>query len=360
MKAWRLHAYGDHRLDEIPVPEVKPGWVLVKVKVVQVAVVEAGNIEGMQHVHQSRRSKMLEAGIPIQLGHEFSGEVVGIGEGVTNLKLGDKVGYPGALPCGECNMCLTGRGYDCISPLSLGVDIPGALAEYITFPAAGLAKMPDHLTHQEIATLQPLSDGVSMVKTTDISLGDTVVVLGQGAMGLGILQIAKLAGAGMLVAVDIRPEALKLSEDFGANVIINSSETDPIQKVMEITGNYGADVIFDMAGGRPKDGLSGFQTAEQAIKMAKTGGKIILGASLEGTMELNPVTMRTKCIKCIFPPHGDVKTIEYAAFLVASGRMSVRPQISHVLQGLEQVPEALNITMKKAEYKATNAPQIVV
>lgn len=257
-------------------------------------------------------------------------------------------------------MCLSGRGHDCLSPLSLGVDVPGALAEYIIFPETGLAKIPAGPTDSEIAAFQPLSDGVSMVRNAEIRMGDTVVVLGQGAMGLGVLQIAKLAGAGRLVAVDVRPETLKLARGFGANFAINSRETDPVNEVKGITGDYGADIVFDMAGGRPKDGLSGYQTVEQAIQMVRTGGKIILGASLEGPMELNPVIMRTKCIRCIFPPHGDVKTLEYAAFLVASERLRVQPQISHVLHGLENVPQALKITVDKARYQATNAPQIIV
>ncbi|MFC2022314.1 NAD(P)-dependent alcohol dehydrogenase, partial [Chloroflexota bacterium] len=76
MKVWRLHDYGDHRLEEVPIPEIKPGWVLVKVKVVQVAVVEAGHVEGVPQHHKAHMAKMMKEGKPVQLGHEYCGEVV--------------------------------------------------------------------------------------------------------------------------------------------------------------------------------------------------------------------------------------------------------------------------------------------
>ncbi|MFC2021778.1 zinc-binding dehydrogenase, partial [Chloroflexota bacterium] len=198
------------------------------------------------------------------------------------------------------------------------------------------------------------------VKAADIQMGDTVVVLGQGAMGLGILQIARLAGAGLLIGVDIRPETLDIAHDFGANIVINAHEVDVVKEVKRITGDVGADIVFEEAGGRPKDGLAGSQTMEQAMQMVRRGGKVIQGANIDGNTELDQVFMRFRCIRYIFPSRTVDEDFKHAAFLVASGRVKVGPQISHVLHGLEKVPEALDITVNKAKYRATNPPQIVV
>jgi threonine dehydrogenase-like Zn-dependent dehydrogenase len=186
------------------------------------------------------------------------------------------------------------------------------------------------------------------------------VVLGQGAMGLGCLQIAKLSGAGLLIAVDTRPEALAISRVYGADVVINATEVDVLKEVKRITDGNGPDVVFEEAGGRSKDGLAGFKTLEQALQMVKSGGRIIQAANLDGRLDLDPVFMRGRRIRYIFPGAGSIKDFPYIVFLVASGRMKITPQISHVLYGLDKLPEALDITVNKGKYHATNPPQIVV
>lgn len=357
MKAWRLHAYRDHRLEEVPLPEVKPGWALVKVKVVQVAIAEAGHLEGMPHKKEARITKMLSEGKPIILGHEFCGEVAELGAGVTTLKVGDRVSTAATFACGTCPRCLS--GLECRSRLALNVEIPGAFAEYTCLPAHGLIKIPEGPTDNEVAAMQPLLDCLHQVRSADIRIGDTVVVLGQGVMGLGCLQIARLSGAGPLIAVDIRPEALDVARNYGADIVINAAEVDPVAEVKRLTDD-GADIVLEEAGGRPKDGLSGFKTLDQALHMVREGGKIIQAANLEGRLDLDPVFMRSRRIRYIFPGAGSPKDFAYILYLVATGRLKIAPQISHVMHGLEKVPEALEITVNKARYRATNPVQIVV
>ncbi|MFH1651426.1 MAG: zinc-binding dehydrogenase [Chloroflexota bacterium] len=360
MKAWRLHGFGDHRLEEMPVPETRPGWVLLKVRVVQFAVTEAGLIAGMGHLYRERIGKMLAEGRPVQLGHEFCAEVVEIGEGVTKLQVGDRVSQPGSFRCGTCAGCRTNR--DCLSPMTIPFDALGAFAEYTTMPERALVKIPEGPTDNEAAALQPLGVCVNFVKNAQINMGDTVVVLGQGAMGLGCLQIARLAGAGQLIGVDRRPESLQLALDFGATAVVNAAETDPVEEVRRLTGGVGADVVFELAGGRVSSGLAGLETLQQAILMLRRGGQIIEGANLEGTIDLDAVQMRNRCIRYIFPTFAHAQDVDlaYAAFLVATGRVKVGPQISHVVHSLEKLPEAAGITENKAKYRATNPAQIVV
>ena len=360
MKAWRLHGYGDFRFEEVAVPDVKSGWVLLKVKVVQPGVVDKGHIDGTPHFLQSRMAKKFAEGIPIQLGHEYCGEVVEIGQGVTSLKIGDRVSSEAKVSCRACRMCQSGQELQCLSPKNIGVDIPGAFAEYMCMPEWGLVKISDGPTDNEVAALQPLSCCLNDVRSAGLRMGDSVVVMGQGAMGLGCLQIAKLSGAGLLIAVDARPETLVLSRSFGADVVINSHEKDPIEEIRRFTNGYGVDVVFEAAGGRKGDGLSGFQTAMQALQIVRVGGKVIQAANLEGIMELDTVLMRTKNVRYIFPDYGDIESLRQVAFLLASNRIKVGPQISHVLHGLEKLPEAIEITVNKAKHSATNSAQIVV
>lgn len=360
MKAWRFYDRGDFRFEDVALPEIKPGWVLVKVKVVQPGVVDKGLVEGVPHLSQSRIAKMLSEGKPVQLGHEYCGEVVDIGPGVTALKVGDRVSSGGHIHCGTCRTCQSGKESQCLSPMGIGVEIPGAFAEYMCIPEWGLVKIPDGPTDNEVAAFQPLGVCVGNVRSADIRMGDTVVVLGQGAMGLGCLQIARVTGAGQLIAADVRPEALKLSRDFSADVIIDSREVDPVEEVKRLTEGAGADIVFETAGGREADGLAGFRTVRQALQMVRIGGKVVQAANLEGMMELDTVLMRTKRIRYIYPDSGGADGLRYAAFLVASKRIKVGPQISHVVHGLEKLPEAFEITANKAKYQATNPVQIIV
>ncbi|MBI2907169.1 MAG: alcohol dehydrogenase catalytic domain-containing protein [Chloroflexi bacterium] len=361
MKAWRLHAYGDLRFEDAPLPEVRPRWVLVKVKVVQVAVVDRGVIEGVPNPHQPRIRKMWAEGKPVQLGHEFCGEVVETGPNVSTLEVGDRVSYPGGhFRCGACPMCKSGNESECLSPMNFGLEVPGAFAEYVSVPEWGLVRMPDGPTDNEVAAFQPLGVCVGNVRNANIQFGDTVAILGQGAMGLGILQVAKLAGAGLLIALARRRESLDLSRDFGADATVNVTEADPVTEVRRLTSGRGVDVVFETAGGRKEDGLAGFETVRQAVQMVRAGGKVFQVANLEGPLELDPVHMRSRSIKYMWPDPVGPEGLKYAAFLVASKRVKVGPQITQVLHGLEKLPEAMEIVANKAKYHAFNPPQIVV
>ncbi|MFC2004291.1 zinc-binding dehydrogenase [Chloroflexota bacterium] len=360
MKGWQLHSFGDFRLEDVPVPQVKPRWVLVKVKVVQPSVTDTEKIEGVAVSQHDRVSRMLKEGKRIQPGHEFCGQVVELGDGVTTLRVGDRVSTPGHMYCGQCVMCRSGEVDQCLSEIGLMFEIPGAFAEYVCIPEWGLVKIPDGPTDNEVATLQPLSACVSYVRSARIEMGESIVVLGQGVIGLGCLQIARITGGGLLIGVDIRRENLELASKCGADMVIDAAKTDPVEEVKRLTDGKGADVVFDAAGGSSKHELSGFETAQQAFKMVRRGGKVIQAAVLEGTMSLDAPFVKGKSIRYIFPDGGGHESMSYAAFLVASKRVLVEPQITHILQGLENLPEAMKITANKAAYRATNPAQIVV
>ncbi len=360
MKAWRFYGPGDFRLDDVPVPEIDDCSVLVKVKVVQPSVTETEIIKGPIVSYSKQAAKLLAEGKPVQRGHEYCGEVVKTGRRVTSLRAGDRVTSTGEIHCGFCRMCLSGRYPECSSPLHMGGEIPGAFAEYISLPEYALVKIPDGLTDHEVATLQPFSACVGAVYSAEIGMGDTVVVLGQGVLGLGILQLAKLSLCGPLIAVDVQSRNLELSHKYGASHVINAKHADVVKEISRLTYGEGPDIVFDAAGGSPQHGLSGFETVRQAFEMVRLGGKIIQVANLQGTMDLDIRLFRRKRIRYISPFPGTIEFLRTSAFLVANGRVEVRSQITHILHGLEKLPEAIEITENKAKYGAMNPAQIVL
>jgi threonine dehydrogenase-like Zn-dependent dehydrogenase len=265
------------------------------------------------------------------------------------------VSTPSTFPCRKCAGCLANK--KCLSRIAMNVDLPGAFAEYVCMPDHGLVVIPDGPTDNEVATMQPLLDCLHQVRAAEIRLGETAVVLGQGAMGLGCLQVARMAGASLLIAIDTRPEALELARLYGADIVIDATKVDAVDEVKRLTDD-GAHVVFEEAGGRSKDGLAGFTALNQAMRMVAEGGRIIQAANLDGRLDLDPVFMRARRMRYIFPGAGRPEDFLAVAHLVASGRVKVAPQISHVVHGLENLPQAMDITVNKGKYKATNPAQI--
>jgi len=359
MKAWRMYNFGDMRLDDVPTPQVRPGWVLVKVRMVQPSYTEVQWSRGISISGIKQVGKLIKEKAPLQLfGHEFCGEVVEVGEGVKNVKVGERVVYYRRAPCHQCRLCLAGHEELCHKGPALGIDIPGCLAEYVLLPAEGVINVPSSISDSEAAALQPLSAAVAAMYAAEVKMGDTVVVLGQGVMGLYLVQFSQVCGAGKTIAVSGRDEALVLSSQLGTDIIINASKRDPVEAVMEATNGAGSDIIFDCGGGSHK--LSDTQRLAQAISMVRDEGRVVQVAILDpsATLEVNPIQRRG--IKYLGQIFCSQKLMQYAIDLVTSKRMKLAPLITHILEGLDKVPEAFEITGNKSKYKAINPAQVVV
>jgi threonine dehydrogenase-like Zn-dependent dehydrogenase len=343
MKAWRVHGYGDMRLDEVPEPTAKPGWVKIRIRVAQPSITETLLFQGAHTYLHGQVAGLLAQG-PTQLfGHEFSAVVVEPGPGVRSLAPGDRVAPRGSHPDGI-----------------VGFDYPGAFAEYAVVPESLLAKVPDHVSDSEAAVIQPLTDAVAGVHAAGIRLGDVVVVVGQGAMGLSCLQVARAAGAGLTVAIARRDAVLDISRQLGADVTINATTCDPVAVVRELTAGLGADVVFETAGGPVEQGLAGEATLRQAADMLRDHGKLV-GISLHGEGTLLPYAhFRHRSIRFLFPSMLDRRLFETTVRLLATRRVNVKPLITRVLNGIERVPEAFELTADKARHGLINPAQVVI
>ena len=357
MKAWRVYGIGDMRLDDVPIQKVKPGWALIKIRMVQVSITEVGLFQGTH----GNVEKLLEEESPRQLfGHELCGDIIEAGEDVSFIKVGDRVIYYGRAPCHECALCLAGYEELCCKGPMLGVDIPGGLAEYALLPAASLISIPDTITDSEGTAMQPLVGTMGAVHLIGVNMGDTVVVLGQGSMGLNATQICRVCGAGKIIGVDINEDVLAMSSQLGADIVINASKADPVDAVLEATNGVGADIVFECAGGSPKHGLSGMTAISQALSIVRDQGKIsqiaLLGSN--AMVDVSPINMRGILYRGI--GSSTRKLAQYTVDLVASKRVQLAPLVTHVLEGLDKVPEAFEITGNKAKYRTINPAQVKV
>ena len=343
MRAWRIHGYGDMRLDEVPAPVPRPGWVVVEVRVVQPSITETLLFQGHKTYLHGLVAERIAAGPAALFGHEFSGVVRELGPGVTTLAIGDRVAARGSHPEGI-----------------VGFDYPGAFAERIAVPASLLARLPPHVSHSEGAVVQALTDAVAAVDAAGPLTGRAVVVIGQGAMGLSCLQVARARGASTLIAVARREASLQLSRRGGATHTVNVGVQDPVARVHQLTAGQGADVVFETAGGPVEQGLAGDETLTQAAAMVRDAGTVV-GVAFHGDGTFLPYRLfRFRGIRYLFPSLMDRRLFEDTVHLLASGAVDVKPMVTHVLPGIERVPEAFALTADKSRHGLVNPAQVVV
>lgn len=361
MKAWRFYNFNDVRLDDIPEPRCGPNQVIVEPLCVQPSVTEAQLAKGIPTLAFDRVKRRLETEAPIQLfGHEFCARILEIGRDVKRFKVGDRVAARAKLPCGDCSLCNSERSDWCRAGPVIGFDLPGCFSERAVLPAIALVNVDDRISDSEAACLQSLSDSVAAVETAQIQMADTVVIFGQGSMGLECLQIARLSGAGLVITVDVREESCAMSRELGADHALNAKSCDAVATIRDLTEGIGADVVFECAGGSPKQGLAGHQTLVQAMDAVRSGGKIIGVSWFGGPLQLNVDLLRERSLRYLFPDISTQVHLAHTVRLVASGRVRLGPTITHVLKGIESVPEAFEITANKGKFKAINPAQVMM
>src|SRR5262249_37974650 len=193
-----------------------------------------------------------------------------------------------------------------------------------------------------------------------LRLGDSVAIFGQGSMGLECLQIARLSGAGLILTVDVREESCRISRELGADHVLNGRTTDVVAAIRDLTEGNGADVVFECAGGSPQQGLAGHQTLLQALDAVRSGGKVVGVSWFGGPLALNVDLLRERSLRYLFPDISTRAHLEHTVRLASSGRVLLKPTITHLLEGIEAVPQAFEITANKGRYRAINPAQVML
>ena len=307
-------------IKEVLTPNVDDNSVLVKVK----ACAVCGSDIRIFHSGNSRV-------IPPQiLGHEMSGEVVAVGKNVTKVKVSDRVAIGADVPCGECVFCEAGIGNNCQINYAMGYQFAGGFAEYVLLNRfvmnfGPVHILPENVSFDEGALAEPLACVLNALELTPVKLGDVVVLIGAGPIGMMLCEVAKMMGAAKVILINRSMPRLEMAKSIGvADVFICSNEEDSIKRVLEETNGLGADVIFT-ANPSP-------QAQSDAILMAKNRARINFFGGLPKDKSIVPIDTNVIHYKelIITGAHGSMpihhgKAVE----LIASGRVNVKKFMTH-------------------------------
>jgi len=260
MKAMVLHEFNRPlRLEEVEVPKIGPRELLVKVKACGVC---ASNIKYTKGVYPYLT-------LPHILGHEPAGEVVDVGGEVEGFAKGDRVCVYIFITCGECLYCSKGEENNCIHFKRIGVELNGAYAEYLKVPARNAFKIPDGISYEEAAGI---ADAVvtsfhALREKAKIRLGEDVVIMGTGGLGINAVQIAKLAGA-KVIAIDITSRKLEFAGKYGADETIDARKEVIAERVRSLTHGKGVDSFIDFVGSP--------ESVRAGLRSLRRGGKLVM------------------------------------------------------------------------------------
>ena len=330
MKAVRFYAPQDIRLEEVETPKIGPDEILVKV---ETALTCGTDVKMYRRGHPLVKP-------PLIFGHEFAGVIAEVGENVTRFKEGQRVVAANSAPCNACFFCKIGKQNLCERLLEtlIGFSVSGAYAEYVRVPASivkqNTYELPNNVSFEEAALLEPLACVVNGNAEANIKIGDTVVVIGAGPIGLMHVQLAKISGAKNVICTDLREERLKIAAEVGADTLINASEEDQLKRVKDVTDGLGADVVIE-AVGLPR-------TWELAVDMTrKAGTTILFGGCPSGTkitLDTQRIHYEDLTIKGVF--HHTPLSVKRAYELITSKLFNGRPLITDKMP-LSEVEQAL-------------------
>jgi len=333
MKSARFYKVGEPlKIDLIPIPQLEQGDVLVNVK--------ACGICGSD-IHIVYEGVTPTAYSPITLGHEPSGVITALGSEVEKWKVGDRVTVNPFLTCGKCINCLSGNSQVCLSRRVIGIHKEGGLAEFLKIPAKNLVWLPENVPFDQggiavDAVATPLH-AITMRGT--LQVGEKVAVFGCGGLGIHGVQIAKICGASLVIAVDTIDSALERAKIVGADEAINPRKESPVQKIKNLTAGIGVDLALEFIGVR--------ETIEQAIGCIRVGGRVVVVGLGPENISLLPPTMFVRSELTLLGSYGSTTLeIQNVVDLVASGKLNLSDSITERFP-LEEVNKGLDHLHKK-------------
>ncbi|MDD2206288.1 MAG: 2,3-butanediol dehydrogenase [Aminobacterium sp.] len=319
MKAALWYARHDVRVEDIPEPVPARGMVKVRVKWCGICGSDLHEfLGGPIFIPVDKPHPLSGEKAPVVLGHEFSGEVVEVGEDVTSLKAGDRVVVEPMRVCRPddpdmCPACREGKYNLCTRLGFHGLcGGGGGFAEYTTFYEEFVHKIPDTLPFDKAALVEPLAVALQSLKQGDFSIGQTALVLGAGPIGLATIESLKAAGARLVIVMQRKSIRQEYALRSGADVVLDPNEVDVPSEVKKLTDGYGVDVSFETTGSQ-----SGF---DKAIESVKPGGTAVITSIWEGAISFNPNAV-------VFQEKKVVGTIAYrhlfpaAITMLADGRI---------------------------------------
>lgn len=350
MKAVVLERAGKISIKEIPRPVPASGEVLIRVKACGICGSDIRYFYGENPWSLQTLGLSKPNPASIVLGHEFSGEIEGVGDEISPSRKGERVGVLAYKACEECHYCKSGLHNLCANVRHLGHGAgwpkrkyyPGGMTEYCSVWSDKTYLLPKNITFEEATFLDGIAVAVHAVNRSRIIPGDDIVILGAGPISLLILQVAKAFGVGKVFCVDVYNKPLEVAEEIGVDGIINAKRQNVVSRIMRATKSCGVNAVFDTVGTK--------ETFAQGIKMLRRGGTLILLAVSQIRVPINLLDISsertiTSSANNLYP---DYKT---AISLLSAGRISVKHIITHRFS-LSEIHEAIKVATNKEIYNA--------
>ena len=317
-------------LKEATVPDPGRREVTIQVKACAICGSDVHVFKGMHPA----------APLPAGAGHELAGVIAEVGREVTQFQVGDRVCMNPMLFCGKCYYCKRAEYNHCVQVTFCYRVGQSGFAEYINRDENWVYHLPDSLSFEEGAVIEPTATAVHAAQSSDLHLGSKIAVFGAGPIGLQTLQAAKAHGATWAAMVDVVDYRLDLARELGADVVLNAGQADPVALLRELSDGLGMDVTYECVGLE--------QTMRQCLAALKKGGRAMaLGVFENPEVKLNLQDMVNRELQ-IHAILAYVWDFQAALDLVAAGRIRLKPLISHTFP-LSRIQEAFELLLDKRE-----------
>lgn len=302
-------------LHEVDKPEVGPHDVLIKVKKASICGTD-------MHIWKWDQWAQNTVPVPMVVGHEYMGLIEAIGDEVKDLKVGQRVSGEGHIPCGKCRNCQSGRAHICAETKGIGVNRPGAFADYVAIPEANVRPLPDSVSDEVASILDPLGNAVNTALTFDVS-GEDVLITGAGPIGCMAAAVCRHVGARHVIVTDLNDDRLALAKKMGATRGVRADKENLREVMGELGMREGFDIGLEMSGAAP--------AMDSMIEHMITGGRVALLGLFPGKveMDLNKAIFKGLTLEGIYG-RKMFETWHKMLAMLESG-LDVTPVISHHL-----------------------------
>lgn len=335
MKAITVYGPNDARMEEVPKPAASGDMVIIKVKRTGVCATDHSIYTGDCSFIRNGEIKL-----PCRFGHEYSGIVEEVGPDVKNFRPGDRVFTENFVSCGKCEACLRGDYMSCPTLWSVGTVNcwDGCYAEYMQIPERHVYHLPDSLSLDEGALIEPASIAYDAFKGVTLTPQDTVVVYGTGAIGMIAAWLAKYYGAGQVIMIGRNDGKLERAKEIGVDVVINNKTEDPVARTLELTGGKGAKLLIEASGA--------IQALRDCLEMTPKYGRISIVSFYERDMDAFPIDSLVLGCKIIAGAAGYFGNAPAVCEIMCKNPVKLTPVISH------HVPfeNCLDVFENEAEY----------
>jgi len=332
MKAAVLRETESLTVEEVDVPQLRHNEILLKVAYCGICGTDPYIYTGRFPIPS----------LPLIPGHEFSGKVVEVGENVASVKKGDRVTADINMSCGNCYFCRKGQKLFCPEIKQIGVHVSGAFADYVKAPETQVYKLPDNISYEQGALVEPLACAVHGVERTEIQIGSSVAIIGAGPMGLLLLQLAKLQGAYPVIVSELVDYRMDVAKMLGADIVIDANQKDSVQEVKRLTDGRGADYVIEAVGSIP--------TYMQAFRMMRRGGHLTtFGAPpADADIAIRPFDIYSQELTITGSYAGTYHTWLESIALLSSGKIRADLLITHRFP-LKQILEGYHMILEKKD-----------